>query len=170
MRARTSASMTINAMIKKGRRRGVSIVEAVILIVVGMVVIGGLFNSIGLSMRLRSHSQLDLDSYMTAHSLFEVLASLDPRTITNQSSLRTAVQTAISHLGGKVKGGKLYVRALQLTPTYVKEENGAKIIRLDVTMDGAGGSRTVAFTRGLSIYGRAGVPDRPYRRQLYDLP
>lgn len=170
MRANTGAGMTAAAIaIKRGKRRGASMVEALILIVVVMVVIGGLFNSIGVSMRLRSHSQMDLDGYMTAQSLFEALASTDPRTITNQSSLTSAVQAAAKQLGGTTSGGKLHIRAFQLTPTYI-EEDGSRVIRLSLAMDGAAGRKALTFTSGMNAYAQDGVPDRPYRRQLYDLP
>lgn len=168
MRARTGAGMAA-AIKKRGRRRGASMIEALILIVVVMVVIGGLFNSIGISMRLRSHSQMDLDSYMTAQSLFEALGSTNPSTITSQSRLVAAVQTAAKQLGGTMKGGKLYIRTFQLTPTYV-EEDGSRVIRLRLEMDGAAGRKAQTFTSGMNAYAQDGVPDRPYRRQLYDLP
>ena len=149
------------------RRRAFALGETVVLLFVVMITFGGIFSSMGASMRMRSNAQVDLNSYLVAQSLFEALGSTNPNDITDQASLVTAVESAAQKLGGKKVGGRIMIRSYQMEPVYEGETDGCKLVTIKVhTPKDLGNERILTFSRGLNSFRSDPVPDRAYRRQL----
>lgn len=156
--------------LEKGRRRRAFVLgEALILMIVVLVTLGGLFSSIGYAMRLRSHAQEDLDGHMVAQAWLDALESEQPETIDSQSSLIVKAGLATKRLGGEsLSSGRFAVRSVVLTPVFTGTESGARRIGLKVEEFNESGkpcATPLNFSRSFNIHNSGTVQDNASKRQ-----
>lgn len=148
--------------IRCSRRRGSSLIETLIMIIIVMFTIVGVFRSIQVAMSMRNRSQMDIDAFQTAQACFEALeAGGHGGDIRDQSSLNTAMIEAVSDLNGAstsvilTSDGAYRYRNMELTAMFSSRNDaeGKVMISIDVTVPG----ESIAFTRSfgytLNVYG-----------------
>ena len=152
-----------------GRRRAFALTEALLLIIVVMITIGGVFSSIAYGVRLRRHSQADLDSYLAAQSFFEALEAEDPSQLENQNDMDAAALNAVQSMGGgEIEAGRYHVRIFELSPRLDITEGGERFVRvvLDVRKPEADGGAARRFFRDFSARSTTPVRDSAYKRRV----
>ena len=147
------------------RRRAFALGEALILIIVVLVTLGGIFSSIDYAVLLRERAQADLDGYMIAQAWFEALESEKPENIENQSMLNVKALEAAKRLGGRALGkDRFAVRAVVLIPEFGGTLNGAR--RVDLTVSKPQDKGTfLRFSRSFNTHSSNTVQDNASKRQ-----
>ena len=148
------------------RRRAFALGEALILMIVVLITLGGIFSSIGYSMRLRGAAQTDLDSFLTAEAWFDALEAESSEKIGSQSALIAAAREVIEHLGGGTVGkDRFSVGGTILTPVFRGTRDGVHQIELKVDRPEMRNCGTVAFLRSFNSKSSNTVQDNVYKRR-----
>ena len=146
-------------------RKAFALTEALILIVVVLVAIGGIFASIGYAVRMRSESQADLDGFLMAQSWFEALESERPENIKNQSMLNAAALAATRRLGGSaLSSGRFSVGGMILLPVFGGTHDGAHLIELTINTPKIWGG-DLRFSRRFNVQNSNTVQDNVHKRR-----
>lgn len=115
------------------KRRAFALGEALILIIVVLLAFGGIFSSMAYAMRLRSSSQVDLDSYMAAQAVFEAMEENITKKVRDQSSLEAVASDVIvnSLKGENLAGGNFLLRSVRLGLRFISlTPDGSRVIEM----------------------------------------
>ena len=148
------------------KRRAFALGEALILIVVVLLAFGGIFSSMAHAMRLRSFSQVDLDSYTTAQAWLDALEATPAHEKMSQKSLEQAGLKVTRSLGGAgIAEGRFRLRSLELEAFFVEAKDGAYLVELLVRKSNEYRDGELRFLRSFNSYNSNTVRDSPYKRR-----
>lgn len=148
------------------KRRAFALGEALILIIVVLLAFGGIFSSMAYAMRLRSSSQVDLDSYTTAQAWFDALEATPAHEKMNQKVLNQSGLKVTESLGGsKISEGRFRLRSLELEAFFKEARDGAYLVELLVRKPHGDGGGELRFLRSFNSYNSNTVRDSPYKRR-----
>lgn len=150
----------------KGRRRRAFVLgEALILIIVVLISLGGIFSSIDYAVLLRERAEADLDGYMIAQAWFEALESQEPEKIENQAILSAKALEVTKCLGGRALGsGRFLFGSLVLLPEFGGTLNGVRRVDLTVSKPQEEWG-SLRFSRSFNMHSSNTVQDNAYKRQ-----
>lgn len=151
------------------KRRGFALMECIFLILVVSVVLMALLSTVAYSMRLREHGQTDIDTYLLAQSWFDALEVASPDLII--SNFDGEAKKASVNLGGKVVGGHMVIRGMELSPLLDVNLQNIGVLRVNLRIlkpdppDPSGRRTELTFTRNLNLFSSETVPDNLIRRR-----
>ena len=129
------------------RRSAFALGEALILIIVVLIVFGGIFGSMAMTMRMRAFTQVDLDARLVAQSWFEAMGTTDKSIL--KSSPVTFFNAVADRLGWVREGAAYRWGGMIVRPSMTAAVNGSYPVKLDVARPKGG---KLTFSGGVSAY------------------
>jgi Tfp pilus assembly protein PilV len=132
--------------LKKNQRRGVSIVECLILMIILAVTIGAIMETVAWSMHLQTSSRENMGAYLFINNWFETLESFTSEEIasgdfSSAAGIRAMVEERMGKKGlykfevtrGPVAANGVYTVCLRVRPSQVRTQHWLVVSR-DINM------------------------------------
>ncbi|MDR1874798.1 MAG: hypothetical protein LBQ90_07300 [Synergistaceae bacterium] len=144
--------------LQRSRRRGISIVECLILMVVVAIAIGAIMQTVAWSMNLQVTSRENMGAYLFVNNWFETLESLEPSSIdagnfSSAGDIRAAVQARM---------GKKPPYRYEVTRGPTNLSGGVYTVRLEVWPSSTK-ARSLVVSRDVNRFSTKTAPDNAQR-------